>query len=126
MNAARWPITLTLAGTTSTECTQEALQLLGKKPLHEVARDDPEDALRVSIREKRRPYNDESPVCSAGHVKLSTNWMESSLMRQPILSSQYPACLSFCLCLAAPRQRLASVLCLVGVLTGVRPDAGIP
>ena len=62
-------ITLTLAGSTSAECTQEALQLVGKKPLQEVARDDPEDALRVFIREKRRPYNDESPVCSAGHVE---------------------------------------------------------
>lgn len=43
-----------------------ALQLYGDQPLAEVAKEHPEDAYRVFIVRNSRPYDDESPVRSAG------------------------------------------------------------
>ena len=45
---------------------KKGLQLVGDKPLEEVAERYPEEALRVYIRENGKPYNNESLVCSVG------------------------------------------------------------
>ena len=58
-------MTLWLAGSTCADRMKRALQIVGDRPLAEVAKDNPEDALRVYIIRNSKPYNDESPVCRA-------------------------------------------------------------